>query len=42
MTINLPAPQLDKPALNVDKSYVFAEDKGLTNRIGDFFNEQPQ
>jgi hypothetical protein len=41
VTINLPAPQLDKPSLNVDKSYVFAEDKGLTNRIGDFFNGNP-
>jgi hypothetical protein len=41
VTINLPAPQLDKPSLNVDKSYVFAEDKGLTNRIGDFFNNNP-
>jgi hypothetical protein len=41
VTINLPAPQLDVPNLNVDKSYVFAEDKGLTNRIGDFFNGNP-
>jgi hypothetical protein len=41
VTINLPAPQLDKPSLDVDKSYVFAEDKGLTNRIGDFFNSNP-
>jgi hypothetical protein len=41
VTINLPAPQLDKPALDVDKSYVFAEDKGLANRIGDFFNNDP-
>ena len=41
VTINLPGPQLDKPALDVDKSYVFAEDKGLTNRIGDFFNTNP-
>jgi hypothetical protein len=35
VTINLPAPQLEKPSLNVDKSYTFAEDKGIANKIGD-------
>jgi len=35
VTINLPAPQLEKPSLDVDKSYTFAEDKGIANKIGD-------
>jgi hypothetical protein len=41
VTINLPAAQLEDPNLDPNKSYVFAEDKGLTNRIGDFFNSNP-
>jgi hypothetical protein len=33
--ITLPEPQLEAPSLDVDKSYVYAVDKGLFNRIGD-------
>jgi hypothetical protein len=35
--ITLPPPQLEKPSLDVDRSYVFAEQKGFFDRIGDFF-----
>jgi hypothetical protein len=36
--ITLPLPQLAEPKLDLDRSYVFAEDRGLFNRIGDFFD----
>ena len=36
--IKLPAPQLDKPSLDKDKSYVYAEQRGLLNRLGDVFS----
>jgi hypothetical protein len=39
--ITLPAPQLGKAALDVDKSHVFAEEKGALNVIGDLFNDDP-
>jgi hypothetical protein len=35
--IKLPAPQLTEPNLDLDKSYVFAEQRGLWNRVGDAF-----
>lgn len=35
--IKLPAPQLTEPNLNLDKSYVFAEQRGLWNRVSDAF-----
>jgi len=41
VTINLPAPQLETPSLDVDKSYTFAEDKGLVNKIGDLVGSDP-
>lgn len=37
VTIKLPAPELGSPDLDFDRSYVFAEQKGLINRVGDFF-----
>jgi Protein of unknown function (DUF4230) len=37
VTIKLPAVQLDTPSLDVDKSYVFDEEKGAINHIGDLF-----
>jgi hypothetical protein len=37
VTVRLPAAQLDKANIDHDKSYVFATQKGLVNRIGDFF-----
>lgn len=39
--ITLPAPVLDKPSVDVDRSYVFAEQRGLVNRVGDLFNGDP-
>lgn len=39
--IILPAPTLDKANIDHDRSYVFSEDRGLTNRIGDLFAGDP-
>jgi Protein of unknown function (DUF4230) len=39
--VKLPEPQLGKPSLDTDKSYVFAEDKGIVNRIGDLVGGDP-
>ncbi|HEX6682519.1 MAG TPA: DUF4230 domain-containing protein [Candidatus Limnocylindrales bacterium] len=36
--ITLPAPQLAEPKLDLERSYVFAEERGLFNKIGDFFD----
>ena len=41
MTINLPPPQLDAPALDTSKSYVFDQSKGAINHIGDLFGGNP-
>ncbi len=37
VTINLPAPQLDTPSLDVDKSYVYDQSQGAINHIGNLF-----
>jgi hypothetical protein len=34
-TIRLPAPQLGRPQLDLERSYVYSEDRGLVDRIGD-------
>lgn len=39
--IKLPAPQLGEASLDVEKSYVFAEQRGLFNRIKDAFSGDP-
>jgi Protein of unknown function (DUF4230) len=39
--IKLPAPQLGKPSIDNKKSYVFATQKGLLNRLNDAFNGEP-
>lgn len=39
--ITLPAPQLDKPSLDNERSYVFAQDRGLANRIASFLSNDP-
>lgn len=36
--IVLPPPQLAEPKLDLERSYVFAEERGLFNKIGDFFD----
>lgn len=35
VTIELPEPVLDKPILNFDRSYIYAQDRGLVNRVVD-------
>jgi hypothetical protein len=41
VTIRLPKPQLETPTLDVSQSYVYAEQQGLMNRIGNFFSGNP-
>ncbi|GIF99570.1 DUF4230 domain-containing protein [Catellatospora citrea] len=41
VTITLPAPQVAEPKLDLDRSYVFAEERGLINRVGEFFDGDP-
>lgn len=40
-TITLPAPQLDPPSLDLAKSYVFSDKKGLVNKLQDMFTGDP-
>jgi hypothetical protein len=44
VTVRLPEPQLDKPNLDHDRSYVFMQDRGAFDRIADAFElpEQAQ
>ncbi|MDG4795802.1 DUF4230 domain-containing protein [Micromonospora sp. WMMD1082] len=39
--IKLPAPQLAETNLDLEKSYVFAEERGLLNRVGDLIGGDP-
>ncbi len=41
VTISLPGAQLEPAVLNVKQSYVFAEQQGLLNRVGNFFSGNP-
>src|SRR5579862_7267613 len=41
VTVTLPKPQLEPAQLNVDQSYVYAQQQGLFNRIGNFFSGNP-
>jgi hypothetical protein len=41
VSISLPAAQLEPAVLNVSQSYVYAEQQGLLNRIGNFFSGNP-
>ncbi len=41
VTVALPHAQLEPAVLNVGQSYVFAEQQGLLNRVGDFFSGNP-
>jgi hypothetical protein len=41
VTIDLPPAQLEPAVLNVKQSYVYAEQQGLLNRIGNFFSGNP-
>jgi hypothetical protein len=39
--VTLPKPQLEPAVLNVSQSYVYAEQQGLFNRVGNFFSGNP-
>jgi hypothetical protein len=41
VTVSLPKAQLEPAQLNVDQSYVYAQQQGLFNRIGNFFSGNP-
>ncbi len=41
VAVTLPRAQLEPAVLNVGQSYVFAEQQGLLNRIGNFFSGNP-
>jgi hypothetical protein len=41
VTIRLPRARLEPAVLNVKQSYVFAQQQGLLNRIGNFFSGNP-
>jgi Protein of unknown function (DUF4230) len=41
VTVTLPKPRLEPAVLNVNQSYVFAQQQGLFNRVGNFFSGNP-
>ncbi len=41
VTISLPPAQLEPAVLNVNQSYVYAQQQGLLNRVGNFFSGNP-
>jgi hypothetical protein len=41
VTVTLPKAQLEPAVLNVQQSYVYAQQQGLFNRIGNFFSGNP-
>ena len=41
VTVTLPKPQLEPAVPNVSQSYVYAQQQGLFNRIGNFFSGNP-
>ena len=41
VTVDLPKAQLQPAVLNVSQSYVFAQQQGLLNRVGNFFSGNP-
>ena len=41
VTVTLPGPRLEAAVLNVRQSYVYAQQQGLLNRIGNFFSGNP-
>jgi uncharacterized protein DUF4230 len=40
--VTLPAPQLETPNLDPERSYVFAQERGIANRLNDFFDDDPE
>jgi uncharacterized protein DUF4230 len=41
VTVSLPSPELEPAVLNVRQSYVYAQQQGVLNRIGNFFSGNP-
>ena len=41
VTVTLPKPQLEPAVLDVSQSYVYAQQQGLFNRVGNFFSGNP-
>lgn len=39
--VTLPAPELGQPNLDLERSHVFAEERGVVNRVQDFFDDDP-
>ncbi|MEV0969717.1 DUF4230 domain-containing protein [Microtetraspora glauca] len=42
VTVRLPRAQLEKPNLDNKRSYVFAQQRGLLDRVSDFLSSSPQ
>ena len=42
MEIRLPEAQLDKPNLDQDRTYLFSQERGVINRVGDALSTQDQ
>ncbi len=40
-TVTVPVPQLEKPVLDLKKSYVYSDSRGLVNRVTDVFSGDP-
>ncbi|WP_037802013.1 DUF4230 domain-containing protein [Streptomyces sp. LaPpAH-108] len=40
-TLRLPHARLGKPALDLDRSYAVSKQRGLLDRLGDFFSDNP-
>ncbi|MGX1884742.1 DUF4230 domain-containing protein [Streptomyces sp. NPDC055287] len=40
-TLRLPHARLGKPALDADRSYAVSKERGLLDRLGDFFSDNP-
>lgn len=42
VTMRLPQARLDKPNLHMDRTYLFSQERGVVNRIGDAFSTKDQ
>lgn len=42
VTVTLPEPQLAPPNLDHERSYLYAQERGVANRISDFFRVNPE
>jgi hypothetical protein len=40
--VTLPHPQLEEPNLDHDRSYIFSVQRGIANRVRDFFDTDPE